>query len=327
MSNKNFDELEEEKIETGIVKPNPITDDLEKYFKTLGDGTKTMLGIETGLAPLDNATLGLDGVIVLGGIAGKGKTSLALQLAFDACEKGTPIIFYSLEMPKRAIYTRLLSRLSKIKFSDILLKGKLFLGETGQDTLAGFAPTDKNKQDFSNAIAQLKKVSDKFYIRSREREEADIDFEKVEEEINIIKGTHNAEKVLVVIDHLQVFSVEGSDQIDRENKLINGFKGISERTGATTLLISQKNKAGIQSKGLHTIKGSVDIIYLADVVMELWSEEEKDTPEIEIAQNILGGDKLTPIDLIISKNRYNAPTKITLDFSGAFSNFSERDRQ
>jgi hypothetical protein len=106
--------------------------------------------------------------------------------------------------------------------------------------------------------------------------------------------------------------------------LINGFKGISERTGATTLLISQKNKAGIQSKGLHTIKGSVDIIYLADVVMELWSEEEKDNPEIEIAQNIIGGDKLTPIDLIISKNRYNAPTKITLDFSGAYSTFEER---
>jgi len=324
MSEKNFDELPEEKVETGIIKPKPTSDFLEDYFKTLGDGKNAMLGIETGLAPLDKATLGLDGVIVLGGIAGKGKTSLALQLAFDACEKGTPIIFYSLEMPKRAIYTRLLSRLARLRFSDILLKGKLFLGETGQDTLEGFEATDKNITDFKNAIERLKKIGDRLYIRSREREEADINFKIVEEEINSIKATHNAEKVLVVIDHLQVFSVEGSDQIQRENNLINGFKGISERTGATTLLISQKNKAGIQSKGLHTIKGSVDIIYLADVVMELWSEEEKDSPELEIAQNILGGDKLTPIDLIISKNRYNAPTKITLDFSGAYSTFEER---
>jgi len=51
--------------------------------------------------------------------------------------------------------------------------------------------------------------------------------------------------------------------------------GISERTGATIVLISQKNKAGFTSRGLQTIKGSVDIVYLADVVMFLESDEEK----------------------------------------------------
>jgi len=326
MSDKNFDELPTEKVETGIVKPKPATDYLEDYFKTLGDGTRTMLGIETGLTPLDNATLGLDGVIVLGGVAGRGKTSLALQLAFDACEKGTPIIFYSLEMPKRAIYTKILNRLAKIKFSDILLKGKLFLGETGQDTLAGLPQTDKIKEDFKNAIARLKKVSDKFYIRSQERDEAEITFDKMKEEINIIKGIHNAEKVLVVVDHLQVFNAgEYRDQIDKEGKLITGFKEVSEKTGATTLLISQKNKSGFNSKGMQTIKGSVDIVYLADVVMTLEGEEEKDTDADLLAT--FGGNIIKPIDLIISKNRYNAPTKITLDFNGAYSNFNERDKQ
>src|SRR3990172_8330412 len=82
--------------------PKPTSDYLEEYIASLGDGTKNMIGIETGLGELDRATLGLDGLIVLGGIAGKGKTSLALQLAFDACAKGTPVIYYSLEMPRRA---------------------------------------------------------------------------------------------------------------------------------------------------------------------------------------------------------------------------------
>ncbi|GAI79800.1 unnamed protein product, partial [marine sediment metagenome] len=40
-------------------------------------------------------------------------------------------------------------------------------------------------------------------------------------------------------------------------------------TGATILLVSQKNKAGFLHSGLQTIKGSVDIVYLADVVMFL----------------------------------------------------------
>jgi replicative DNA helicase len=70
---------------------------------------------------------------VLGGIAGQGKTSLALQLAFDACELGTPTIFYSLEMPKRAIFTKILNRLAQVRYSDILLKGRQYLDETRQD--------------------------------------------------------------------------------------------------------------------------------------------------------------------------------------------------
>lgn len=321
---EDFDKLPEEKIDTKTAKPKPASNYLEDYFKTLGDGKNTMLGIETGLEKLDKATLGLDGVIVLGGTAGKGKTSLAIQLAFDACERGTPIIFYSLEMPKRAIFTRVLSRLAKIKFSDILLKGRLFLGETGQDTIAEFAPADQTKTDFKNAIERLKKVSDKFYVRSRESGEDEPTFETVEREVQQVKAEHSADKVLIIIDHLQVFNVEGGDQIQRENNLINGFKKISEKTGATTLLISQKNKSGFNSKGMQTIKGSVDIIYLADIVMTLESEEDKENPEADLIMGIMGGNPIKKIDLIISKNRYNAPAKIPLDFNGAYSEFEEQ---
>jgi replicative DNA helicase len=104
MSNKDFDNLPEQPVAVkGVEKPKPAREFLEPYYKTLGDGTLELLGIKTGIAELDKKTLGLDGLIVLGGIAGQGKTSLALQLAFDACELGTPTIFYSLEMPKRAL--------------------------------------------------------------------------------------------------------------------------------------------------------------------------------------------------------------------------------
>lgn len=338
MSNKDFDALPEQPVEVaGIEKPKPASEFLDPYYKTLGDGTLDLLGIKTGLAELDKKTLGLDGLIVLGGIAGQGKTSLALQLAFDVCELGTPTIFYSLEMPRRAIFTKILNRLAQVKYSDILLKGRQYLDETRQDkNLLGedidfYKLLTKDQADkLKQAKEKLTKTSDKFYLRSRESKEADITFESVEREINLIKAEHKADKVLVVIDHLQVFNAGDNykDQIDREGKLITGFKGITERTGATIVLISQKNKAGFTSRGLQTIKGSVDIVYLADVVMFLESETEKQTnnnnQDLDFVIASFGGQQLKRIDLVIDKNRYNAPCTIQFDFNGEYSSFTER---
>lgn len=338
MSNKDFDNLPEQPVAVkGIEKPKPAREFLEPYYKTLGDGTLDLLGIKTGIAELDKKTLGLDGLIVLGGIAGQGKTSLALQLAFDVCELGTPTIFYSLEMPKRAIFTKILNRLAQVKYSDILLKGRQYLDETRQDkNLLGedidfYKLLTKDQADkLKQAKEKLTNTSDKFYLRSRESKEADIDFASVEQEINLIKAEHKADKVLVVIDHLQVFNAGENykDQIDKEGKLITGFKGISERTGATIILISQKNKAGFTSRGLQTIKGSVDIVYLADVVMFLESDEEKKSQdngkELDSIIATFGGQVLKHIDLVIDKNRYNAPCTIQLDFNGEYSSFTTR---
>jgi replicative DNA helicase len=338
MSNKDFDNLPEQPVAVkGVEKPKPAREFLEPYYKTLGDGTLELLGIKTGIAELDKKTLGLDGLIVLGGIAGQGKTSLALQLAFDVCELGTPTIFYSLEMPKRAIFTKILNRLAQVKYSDILLKGRQYLDETRQDkNLLGegidfYKLLTKDQADkLKQAKEKLTNTSDKFYLRSRESKEADIDFASVEQEINLIKAEHKADKVLVVIDHLQVFNAGENykDQIDKEGKLITGFKGISERTGATIILISQKNKAGFTSRGLQTIKGSVDIVYLADVVMFLESDEEKKSQdngkELDSIIATFGGQVLKHIDLVIDKNRYNAPCTIQFDFNGEYSSFTTR---
>lgn len=338
MSNKDFDNLPEQLVEVkGVEKPKPAREFLDPYYKTLGDGTLELLGIKTGLAELDKKTLGLDGLIVLGGIAGQGKTSLALQLAFDVCELGTPTIFYSLEMPKRAIFTKILNRLAQVKYSDILLKGRQYLDETrrdknllGEDTDFYKLLTKDQADKLKEAKEKLTNTSDKFYLRSRESKEADIDFASVEQEINLIKAEHKADKVLVVIDHLQVFNAGENykDQIDKEGKLITGFKGISERTGATIILISQKNKAGFTSRGLQTIKGSVDIVYLADVVMFLESDEEKTNKdngkELDSIIATFGGQVLKRIDLVIDKNRYNAPCTIQLDFNGEYSSFTTR---
>jgi len=333
MSNitNNFDNLPEELVEvTGIQKPRPVKEFLQSYYKTLGDGKQELLGIRTGIEELDRKTLGLDGLMVLGGIAGQGKTSLALQIAFSVCELETPAIFYSLEMSRRAILTKILSRLALVKYEDIILKGRYYLDETVQYKNLLNEEIEFNRllskdqiNGLNNAKERLNKASDKFYLRTRENQEPDINLESVEQEINLVKAEHGTDKVMVVIDHLQVFNLENyKDQIDKENKLITGFKGISERTGAAILLISQKNKAGFTTRGLQTIKGSVDIVYLADIVMFL--EKENNGNDLDTVIASYGNTNNRQIDLIIDKNRYNAPGKIELDFNGEYSSFTVR---
>lgn len=333
---KDFHLLPEETVEIE-GKPKPASEFLDDYYRTLGDGTLEYIGIKTSFEKLNKATLGLDGLIVLGGIAGAGKTSLALQLAFDASDTGTPTLFYSLEMPRRAILTKILNRLAKVKYSDILLKGRRYLSDTPQDEKLGYKLSSDEANRLTGSKNALKNISEKFYLRTRERDEAEINFATVEQEINFVKASHKAERVFVVVDHLQVFNVEGySDQIDKEGMLINGFNKISGRTGAVILLISQKNKAGFTSRGLQTIKGSVDIVYLADVVMFLDTPQEKKSRERTKTKegwrdyadedDIIahyGSDPRKDIDLLIEKNRYNAPTAIKMKFDGEHSEFTE----
>lgn len=301
----------------GVEKPKPSKDHLQEYYKSLGDGEFELMGIETGFPTIDRATLGLDGVIVLGGIAGGGKTTLALQLSYMACERGTPILFYSLEIPRRAVFTKILNRLAEVPYVDILLKGRPYLTGKGEPK----KPLDLEKQGkLKVAQGHLENMAGSFYIRTREDNEP-ISFDTVTKDINSIKAEHGVDKVLVVVDHLQVFNVEGyKDQIDKEGRLITGFKDVSEKTNATILLISQKNKAGFQTTGLQTIKGSVDIVYLADVVMSLEAEEEKDNDFADLGM-------ASKVNLKIVKNRYNTPQTIRLDFVGQYSYFVNRDNR
>lgn len=337
MTNKQFDQLPEETVGVKGL-PKTALNDLPGYYKTLGDGSRKLIGIETGLADLDRATMGLSGVILLGGTAGVGKTSLALQIAYEACEKGTPIIFYSLEMPKMAIYTKILNRLSRVGFSDILLKGRPYLDpEAKNNDLMGEEVdykalfTKDEKDGLKQAQDRLIKIADRLYIRSQERDEAPINFKTLEAEINLVKAKHNAEKVLVVIDHLQVFDFreketdKASDQIDKESKIINGFKKVAEKTDTPILLISQKNKEGMKKDGskfsssLSDIKGSVDLIYLADVVIFMESENESDDERIF-------SNGIKKIKIRIVKNRYNEPQELNFIFDGKNSNFEPVNR-
>ncbi len=344
MDNKNFDELPEEIL---AEKPTSMGEHLEDYYKSLGSDDSKFLGIETGLKVLDDKSAGLRGLIVLAGQAGEGKTSLALQLAYGACEKGTPVIFYSLEMPRQAIITKIFNRLAQVSYKDIVLRGGRYLDETRQDKNLLEEDVDfynllkkEEVERLKEAKADLEKVGDKFYIRSYETGQKDItvmgspakeEYKKpgsIEEDILLVKKIHNAEDVFIVIDQLQDVEIpneEFRDQLSKEGKVMRELRKINGRTGATFLLISHKNKAEYKTVEVTSVKGSVDLIYKPEVVMLLQGEKEQEQGGLGDTIANFSGQVLKRIDLVIVKNRYDPPCRIKLDFNGEYGSFTERD--
>jgi len=293
----------------GIKTPIPTSEVLQAYLDMLGDGKRDLIGIRTGEKTLDKALLGLSGVIVLGGKAGGGKTTLAIHLAKQVAQNGTPVLFYSLEMPRIAILTKLLSSLSQVSYGDIILNGKTAFNEMDSKL------TPSSRKALKDGMTELEKFADLLYIKTRDREDGEVTFETVKSDIEYLKKKHNSESVFVIVDHLQVFtpSRQTRDQIDREQDLINGFKDININTNACILLISQQNKASYNNSTVTSIKGSVDIIYLADVVMFVKREDE----DQDIAEAFTDGE--TDIEVVIDKNRYNAPRTIKGKITAKYS--------
>lgn len=89
----------------------PLSEELagwERYQACKADA------IPTGITALDRVLDGglQDELYVLAGLPGFGKTALALQVAESAAMKGNDVIFFSFELSKRKIISRLLSHLS-----------------------------------------------------------------------------------------------------------------------------------------------------------------------------------------------------------------------
>jgi len=73
-------------------------------------------GLMSGFTELDELTNGLHNaeIWIFGADPGVGKTSIALQIAKFTAEKDNPVLVYSLEMPKKALITRLICQHAEV---------------------------------------------------------------------------------------------------------------------------------------------------------------------------------------------------------------------
>jgi len=260
-----------------------------------------LAGIPTGFSELDTLTNGLHGgqLIIVGARPAMGKSTLALDFARTASVKHKlPTIFFSLEMGRSEIATRLLSAESNIPMH-VLRKGNM--DERDWTKLAsvrgdiGDAPLyidDSPNMTLVEIRAKCRRLSQRVGLK------------------------------LVVVDYLQLMTsgkkVESRQQ--EVSEFSRALKLLAKELQVPIVALAQLNRGPEQradkKPALSDLRESGSLEQDADIVILLHREAayERDHPRAGEA------------DLIVAKHRNGATDEIAVAFQGQYSRFADMPR-
>ena len=213
---------------------------------------------------------------MIGARTSQGKTTLALQLAYDLASQGITVMFFSLEMTVAEMYERLFCHVKRVNNFQVLI------GQLAKDpTLA------KEFEDFAESLASLPLVI---------TEGLGFTFEEVNESLEAL-----AEKPQVVmVDYIQA-ARQATNEREAMNEYIRKFRQICIENGIAGVMCSQINRLAMEKgnknklPGLEHLKGTGVLEEHADVVILLhWDyfytrkEEDKNKYKIIVAKNRKG---------------------------------------
>lgn len=216
-------------------------------------------GLSTGLADLDDITLGLNKseLIIIAARPGMGKTSIALNIALNAAmTQHKKVAIFSLEMSREQLVTRLLSRAALVP-SQNLFTGRL---------------TDAQWREVSAAANELSN-SDILIDDNSTLTVADMNAQ-----CRTVKGLD-----LVIIDYLQLMSSAGGgkswsneSRTQAVSDISRMMKVMAKQLGVPVICLSQLNRAAEARQDkrplLSDLRESGSIEQDADVVIGLYRE-------------------------------------------------------
>ena len=252
------------------------------------------LGVMTGYPSLDAQLLGLrpGQMVVVGARPGVGKTSFALNFAFNAATSGAAVAFFSLEMSSTEIGQRLLSANANINLMDIR-SGRI---KDDQWPRIMQATSDLSSLDITIDDTPGTTVTE---IRAKAR--------------RMLNGKQNG---IVIIDYLQLLSPPSgqrrSDSRATEvSEMSRGIKIMAKDLGVPVVALSQLNRGVEQRAGKYgkrpqlsdlresgAIEQDADIVILLDRSMTEEEAEQEGRPDNGITQLILAKNRSGPLGIV-----------------------------
>lgn len=232
-------------------------------------------GLRSGIPALDSLLSGLGGVIVLGGLPGAGKTTLALQLAWDvaALNDDAVCLVQSAEMSISPVLDRL---------------GKRALAERDLAVDA----LDEIRDDFARVASRL----------VLEPPSRLTPWEDMSSALDSLRRFRRAKRSLVVIDSLHDVARRapvGDSFKDALDVQVQHARAVADRSRAAVILVAHQPKSAGDS-GVFAFSGSATIDYVADVTAVLVADDDS------------GEERATR--LRITKNRHGATGEVHLAF-------------
>jgi replicative DNA helicase len=240
-------------------------------------------GLPTGFDRLDKMTAGMHpgDLIIIAGRPGMGKTSFALNIAINACRmRKSPIVVFSLEMPKEQLANRLLCSEARVD------AGKLRTGYLGRDDWPKLTQAAGNLSDLPFWLDDTPGLT-LMELRAKTRR---------------LKAEHGLG--LIVIDYLQLMRA-GTKTDSREqeiSEISRSLKGMAKELELPVIALSQLNR-GVESRGnkdkrpqLSDLRESGAIEQDADTIMFIYRDEvyNPESTEKNVAEIIVGKQRAGP---------------------------------
>ena len=231
---------------------------IDKWEKNIHTGRKA---ISTGWDSLDKALDGglYEGLYVIPGTPGTGKTALALKMAFQIAQQQQDVLYISMEMGEEEIYERHISRISyQLFWNDEKSRHK--------------AKTVHSIIQEGKTVAQAREIFKKVapYLRT-ECSVGTIDADDIRNIVEIYKYELNSLPV-VFIDYLQILKAHDAHMTDKQAVDYNvlRLKQLSRDFKIPVVILSSMNRMSYSDViSMVALKESGAIEYTADVCLGL----------------------------------------------------------
>ena len=283
------------------------SDVLDRLEKLNSDQREEFVGVPTGFGDLDKVISGIarTDLVIIGGRPAMGKTSFALNMMTNmATKKHKKVLFFSLEMSKEQIASRILA--SEAAIEGTKMRTGLLSGE-----------------DYTRLYTACELLSD-----------AEIWFDDtsditVPEMKARIRRLGNID--CVFIDYLQLMNGDKKNgRVNEISEITRGLKLMAKDLNVPVVVLSQLARR-TESRGASTdshrpqladLRESGSIEQDADIVMMLFREEYYQNPDEMVNRN-----EIAETEVLVLKNRHGPTDTVKVGWDPRYTRFADFDKE